>query len=446
MIHTRRLIRMLVAIGVSVFALGMTEIASVQTCVPPPSGMVSWWPGDGDANDITGGNHGALQNGATFAPGKVAQAFSVDGVDDYVQFGDIMDGLNGGFTLDAWIQTTAIVGNKAIIAKYWTRGGSWVIRTNESDPRKVDFTVCSPNCETLADAVQLVSTSNINDGAWHFIAATFDGTTQRLYVDGELEASGTNTNPAWTDNHHFCIGSFCDPSGNSFLTFGGLIDEPEIFNRALSAAEVATLFNAGSAGKCKPGANNAPGASCQIVTVAAGANCTAEASINNGSFDPDGDAITVTQSPAGPYSLGTTDVTLTVTDSNGASSQCMATVTVVDSTAPTITGVSANPSVLWPPNHQMVDVMVNYNVTDNCSSSSASTCSLSVSSNEPVNGTGDGDTAPDWEIVDAHHVRLRAERAGGGNGRIYTITIQCTDSAGNSFSQNGMVSVPKSKK
>jgi hypothetical protein len=54
---------------------------------------------------------------------------------------------------------------------------------------------------------------------------------------------------------------------------------------------------------------------------------------------------------------------------------------------------------------------VNYTVNDNCGMPA---CVLSVTSNEPINGTGDGDTAPDWEIVDAHHVRLRAERAGTG--------------------------------
>jgi hypothetical protein len=90
----------------------------------------------------------------------------------------------------------------------------------------------------------------------------------------------------------------------------------------------------------------------------------------------------------------------------------------------------------------MVDVTVNYNSTDNCG---ADTCALTVTSNEPINGTGDGDTAPDWEIVDSHHVRLRAERAGGGDGRIYTITITCTDSSGNSSSQTVTVTVPKSK-
>jgi len=57
------------------------------------------------------------------------------------------------------------------------------------------------------------------------------------------------------------------------------------------------------------------------------------------------------------------------------------------------------------------------------------------------NGTGDGDTSPDWEIVDAHHVRLRAERSGAGSGRIYTITITATDSRGNVSSQIVSVSV-----
>src|SRR5262249_55983069 len=58
------------------------------SCTPPPPGLVSWWPGDGNANDIRGGNNGTLQNGATFATGLVAQAFSFDGTDQFVQVPD----------------------------------------------------------------------------------------------------------------------------------------------------------------------------------------------------------------------------------------------------------------------------------------------------------------------------------------------------------------------
>src|SRR3989442_1574071 len=101
--------------------------------------------------------------------------------------------------------------------------------------------------------------------------------------------------------------------------------------------------------------NNPPVASSRNVTVPAGADCTALASIDNGSFDPDGDPITLSQSPGGPYGPGTTVVTLTVTDSFGASSTSQATVTVVDDTPPSIAGVSVDPPVLWPPTHEMTE-------------------------------------------------------------------------------------------
>ena len=88
----------------------------------------------------------------------------------------------------------------------------------------------------------------------------------------------------------------------------------------------------------------------------------------------------------------------------------------------------------------MVNVTVSYDVTDNCPLSFGS-CTLSVTSNEPVLGRGSGNTSPDWIVVDDHHVQLRAEREGGGSGRIYTITITCTDSGGNSSEEQVEVTV-----
>ena len=97
-----------------------------------------------------------------------------------------------------------------------------------------------------------------------------------------------------------------------------------------------------------------------------------------------------------------------------------------------ITNATIDKPALWPPNHKMVDVTVSYAVTDNCGPVNSA---LSISSNEPVNGKGDGNTATDWEVIDAHHVRLRAERSGQGDGRVYTITIMASDSSGNTSSQ-----------
>jgi hypothetical protein len=82
--------------------------------------------------------------------------------------------------------------------------------------------------------------------------------------------------------------------------------------------------------------NHFPVAQCADVVVSAGTNCVADASINNGSFDPDGDPITVSQVPPGPYPLGTNLVTLTVTDIHGASNSCSALVIVLDRTAPVV--------------------------------------------------------------------------------------------------------------
>jgi len=147
--------------------------------------------------------------------------------------------------------------------------------------------------------------------------------------------------------------------------------------------------------------------------------------------------------PSGSFfPIGTTLVTVTGMRQDGTTTTATFHVTVTDVEGPVISNASANPSVLWPPNHKVVNVTVTYTVTDNHSPPSQITRTLSVTSNEPVNGTGDGDTAPDWTVVSPTLVKLRAERSGNGNGRIYTITITATDEAGNSSTQDVTVSVP----
>ncbi|MDX6709987.1 MAG: hypothetical protein QOH96_1003, partial [Blastocatellia bacterium] len=83
-----------------------------------------------------------------------------------------------------------------------------------------------------------------------------------------------------------------------------------------------------------------------------------------------------------------------------------------------------------PPNHEMVIVSLTAQVADLVDTAPA-TRIISVASNEPENGSGDGDTAPDWEITGALTLKLRAERAGDGSGRVYTITVESRDRAGN---------------
>ena len=119
-------------------------------------------------------------------------------------------------------------------------------------------------------------------------------------------------------------------------------------------------------------------------------------------------------------------------------------VTSVSNPPPVISGAAAAPVTLWPVNHKLVPVFVDYTATDNCDP--APPCSLTVSSSEPTDGRGDGRTATDWQVIDAHRVLLRAERSGTASGRTYTIGITCSDGAGNRSVQNLFVTVPKSQK
>jgi hypothetical protein len=110
-------------------------------------------------------------------------------------------------------------------------------------------------------------------------------------------------------------------------------------------------------------------------------------------------------------------------------------------TATCIDHVTASPNVLWPPNHKMVPVTVTVATSNRCQAPPS--CQVSaVSSNEPINGLGDGDTAPDWQITGPLKVNLRAERAGQGQGRVYKITASCTEAGGLNSTQTTTVTVP----
>jgi len=140
------------------------------------------------------------------------------------------------------------------------------------------------------------------------------------------------------------------------------------------------------------------------------------------------------------FNLGTHIVTLNATDQAGNTGSANVTVKVVD-TKPPVISATAVPSTLWPPDHKYVEVKVNVTASDICDASPKITL-VSVTSNEPDNGKGDGNTTSDIVIVNNFTFNLRAERAGTGSGRTYTITYKATDASGNSATASVTVTVP----
>lgn len=155
-------------------------------------------------------------------------------------------------------------------------------------------------------------------------------------------------------------------------------------------------------------------------------------------------SVTVTNDAPTCFPEGETTVTFKTQDAFGNSNSCTAKVTVVDTTPPVI-DVVLDRNVLWPPNHKMAEVCAQVTATDICDPN-PSFVLYSVTSDEPDNDKGDGNTVND--IQDANTgtadvcVSLRSERRGGGDGRHYTIVYKASDSSGNTATASVTVCVP----
>lgn len=236
---------MALAIGLAL-GLSATQKASAQTCIPPPSDMVSWWAGDGNTNDTQGMNHGTLQNNAGFSPGLVNQAFSFAGTTDFVHISNSPSlTINSPFTLEFWfVPTSTVDPTNAASPGLFSKGMGDSVGLANNDAR-LEIRGPIPRAFSLTDTWSA--------GVWHHVAVTFDTTAYAIYVDGALEAIQPATHSILNNNNHAQLGIIpgfsCPPSCTAF---NGLLDEVSLYSRALSLGEIGAVYNAGSAGKCKP--------------------------------------------------------------------------------------------------------------------------------------------------------------------------------------------------
>jgi hypothetical protein len=216
-------------------------------CASPPAGLVGWWPGGGNANDIAGTNNGTLSGGASFASGEVGQAFSFDGINGTVTVPDSSSlRLTNQLTIEAWINARSISGpgGYAIVGKVGFGTGN-----NGYQLDLVGTTLQglfnSPGYNW--PSASIVSGSIITTGVWYHVAYTYDQSAMKLYCNGQPVATNVIGAHAIATSTTALRISGADNQGY----FDGLIDEPSVYNRALSANEIAAIYNAGSAGKCR---------------------------------------------------------------------------------------------------------------------------------------------------------------------------------------------------
>ncbi len=225
-------------------------------CQSPPNGLVSWWPGDGFALDVVSTNHGTLQHGAWFAPGRVGQAFSLTGAGEYLRLPDDFFPFpfsgtdNQPFSIATWFKTTSggvIFGQQSGEVDSSPSGwvaGLWV--GTDGLLRAELFWNGSANPVTSAAAV--------NDGLFHHAAVVYDGTNQVLYLDSVLVGAVAHSQAGYASSYRYQLGTGYTsgwPGGNGgWYSFNGLIDEAAFFNRALSSNEIVAVYAAGSGGLC----------------------------------------------------------------------------------------------------------------------------------------------------------------------------------------------------
>jgi len=250
--HRRASVIILVVLAA---ALGLMQ-AGLAQAPPGIPGLVSWWQAS-NTRDTKGGNDGYLINGAALAAGKIGKGFTFDGVDDFmlVPFHPSLNvGAQGSLVfwmrLDPSNPLESMADCQGLVTTDY-----FMVETSPFGPTKgINFVVATVNGSEPA----FHHTSDANGGwgayvaagEWHHVAGTYDGEKMQLYMDGQ----------PW-GNPNFVTGTVAPMETGSYLAvgsetgrtvcpgcdryFAGQIDEIAIYNRALSAEEVAHLFRRG---------------------------------------------------------------------------------------------------------------------------------------------------------------------------------------------------------
>jgi len=213
-------------------------------------GLVGYWSMDEGAGNkaydqsgnINAGTLTQMDPATDWVDGKLGKALDFDGVNDYVDMGDInaLDGLTK-ITASAWIKTTKTT-ETHIVDKSGcdgaTNGGPFELLVNGFTAGKAVFAVYKSGGTPNFDYAE--SSTSVNDNNWYHVVGTYDGSFIRIYVDGVERGSKAASGWTLSSSTGFVqMGGYCN---NNSYPWNGLIDEVRVYNRALSAGEITRLY------------------------------------------------------------------------------------------------------------------------------------------------------------------------------------------------------------
>ena len=193
--------------------------------------LVAHWTGDNTAVDQTSNGHDGVVSGATYISGVVGNAFSFDGVNDSVTVNANPTLEPATLSVSLWVQAKLENHIRLLIdSTHGTGQAGWALQLNSAN----NMSFAYGNGTTFPEVVAAIG---IADGEFHHVAATLDGTTMRLYIDGIEESTLAYTGVPTPSGRDIELGFHS--SLNRALD--GALDEVRIYDHVLSQGEITRL-------------------------------------------------------------------------------------------------------------------------------------------------------------------------------------------------------------
>lgn len=222
----------------------VTGAAFGADCERTPNGLVGWWRAENSTANFVGHSSGTLVGGTAYAPGVVGQAFEFNGIDSAVLLGRNPSFHLQNFTFEAWVKR-ANAQRPSQVAPYYAAlvagGANHFALAMFPDGRMTLGKVGESNA---------YSSQTLDGTEWHHVAVTKTNSFVHFYIDGKSAGAAVQSS-TFSFETPLAIGSFGESyPGVETEPFWGMIDEPSLYDRALSEEEVGSIYRAGVAGKC----------------------------------------------------------------------------------------------------------------------------------------------------------------------------------------------------